>query len=481
MNPRTAVVEYDAIVRGLADWAPRLDWTTLPESARAVMRSELLDIVGAMVAGRALLGLPDWLAVMIQPAGGTGRGSCDAIGSPGLTPQAAALLNGYYSHALEMDDTHDAAVLHAGATVIPAVLAADDLHPGATGQELMEAITVGIETVCRLGAATRLSLVEGGWLYTPLLGHFGAAAGVARLLGGRGCGDLLARSLGVVYAYTSGNHQPTREGSETKHLQPGIAASNAVSAVLMARAGLQGVKQPFLGEDGLSRVYLRGRLEAEAVLDGLGQRHEVARLSFKPYPSCRLTHPPITAALALRASLGDRLAGLQRVRLLLGSQAHDVVGRDEPEKRRPATRLNAQFSARWCVAVALHHGAVTPLHLRSEVPPGPAVAALIDRIDCAVDPHGTSATGAREIGGCQLEASGSFGEVVRAEVHAKGHPDHPLSLAEMRHKFDGNVACAGVDAEAARRLGDLLLNVENAAVAPRLVATANAAMRSAGC
>ena len=125
-----------------------------------------------------------------------------------------------------------------------------------------------------------------------------------------------------------------------------------------------------------------------------------------------------------------------------------------------------------------HGPAASPLHhgVRSEVPPTPAVAALIDRIDCAVDPQGASAPGAREIGGCRLEAAGAFGEAVRREVHAKGHPDHPLSLAEMRHKFEGNVACAGLDVSAARRLGDLLLGVEHAPQAPRIVAAATSAM-----
>ncbi len=43
-------------------------------------------------------------------------------------------------------------------------------------------MVVGIELVCRLGVATKLNLVEGGWIYSALLGHFGAAAAAAKLL-----------------------------------------------------------------------------------------------------------------------------------------------------------------------------------------------------------------------------------------------------------------------------------------------------------
>ena len=460
------------ITDGLSAWANALSWDDCPEAVRRVAQYELLDIVGALIAGRSLLGLPPWLAAMIDASGGEGSGRCDAIGHAGLAPQTAALVNGYFAHALEMDDTHDLAVLHAGATVIPAVLAAHDYQPLASGRQLMEAIVVGLETVCRLGVATRLSLVEGGWLYTPLLGHFGAAAGVAKLLGGPSCADLVARSLGVVYSFTSGNHQPTREGVETKHLQPGIAASNAVSAVLMTKAGLHGVRQPFLGEDGLNRVYLRSRMDAVEVVADLGIRYEVARLSFKPYPTCRLTHPAITAALSLHHELSGNVSALARVDVQIGAQAFDVVGRDAPEKQRPATRLNAQFSVKWCVAVALRYGAVMPSHLQSEVPPSPELAALIDRIVCSAD---TSA-GERDVGGCRVVVTGEFGERVKVERHARGHPDSPLTTDDLLLKFTNNVASAGLGLVAARQLAESLLSTSESDAPPKVIATANAAM-----
>lgn len=467
-----ATTRLDTITESLSIWANGFSWDHCTEAVRTVARYELLDIVGAMVAGRSLIGLPVWLAAMIDASGGDGSGRCHAIGQACLAPQTAALLNGYFAHALEMDDTHDLAVLHAGATVIPAVLAAHDLQPIASGYQLMEAVVVGLETVCRLGVATRLSLVEGGWLYTPLLGHFGAAAGVAKLLGGASCGDLVARSLGVVYSFTSGNHQPTREGVETKHLQPGIAAANAVSAVLMAKAGLHGVRQPFLGEDGLNRVYLRGRMNADEVVADLGTRYEVARLSFKPYPTCRLTHPAITAALWLHHELSGNLSALARIEVQLGAQAFDVVGRDAPEKQRPVSRLNAQFSVKWCVAVALRYGAVMPSHLQSEVPPSPELAALIDRIVCSAD---TSA-GERDVGGCRVVVTGEFGELSRVERHARGHPDYPLSSDDLLLKFTNNVASAGIGRVAARQLADSLLATSESRVPPTIIATANAAM-----
>ena len=76
----------------------------------------------------------------------------------------AALCNGYFGHVLEFDDTHDDAALHAGSAAIPAALATAGLRGSVSGREFCEAVLLGIELTCRLGVATRLNLVEGGWI-----------------------------------------------------------------------------------------------------------------------------------------------------------------------------------------------------------------------------------------------------------------------------------------------------------------------------
>jgi 2-methylcitrate dehydratase PrpD len=289
----------DRLATRFAEWAAELTWDRMPVRTRTIAARELLDLMGDMAAGRGLLGMPPCLNAVLDAAGG---GRARFIGGGTTSPAAAALVNGYFAHALELDDTHDEAVLHAGTPVIAAALAAADHRGGVSGKELLTALVIGIELVCRLGVATKLNLVEGGWIYSALLGHFGAATAAAKLLADDV--NVLRSALGVAYSFTSGNHQPTREGAETKHLQPAIAGSNGFTAALMAASGLRGVRQPFLGEDGLSRVHLRNRLEADRALQDLGDAFEIERLSFKPYPSCRLTHPAVTAALELHRRLG---------------------------------------------------------------------------------------------------------------------------------------------------------------------------------
>jgi len=381
--------------------------------------------------------MPAWLDIFLE--GATSTRAATVAGGRQAAPWTAAMANGYFGHVLELDDTHDIAVLHAGASAIPAALAAAEYRGGCDGAALLEGIIAGIELNCRLGVATDLSLVEGGWIYSALLGHFGAALAAAHVLG---LDEAQTRhALGIAYCFTCGNHQSSREGAPTTHLQPGIAAGNGLKAALMAQQGLTGVSAPFLGEDGFVRTYLHGRFDPARAVRDLGREFETAHLSIKPYPSCRLTHPAVSAALDLRAKLGERLLQVEAVSIRMGRQAHDVVGRAVPFRLQPTRWLDAQFSVFWTVAVALCHGSVTPKHLLEEVPPSHAVTTWIERL--RAEPLADSAL--RDVGACVLEASGPFGRVQVEATEAKGHPDNPLSAAELRRKFCANVALAGID------------------------------------
>ncbi len=429
-----------------------LRWERVPQATRASVRRELLDYLGAAIAGRAAAGLPRWLKVLIDMGG---RPDARVIGGPLVPAPTAALCNGYFGHVLEFDDTHDEAVLHAGSAAIPAAFAASGLRGEASGKEFCEAVLLGIELTCRLGVATKLNLVEGGWIYTSLFGHFGATLAAARLVDPRA--DVLRNALGIVYCLASGNHQSTREGAPTKHVQPGFAAANAITAALMASGGLPGVKHPLTGEDGLSRVYLHDRFDPARATRGLGMEWEFDRLSIKPYPTCRLTHPAISAALDLRAQLGREAEKIERVELAMGPQAHDVVGRDVSEKRMPQTRVNAQFSVYWCVASVLAYGEVTPRQLAEDIPPPPKLREWIGKISAAPDP----AAGQRDIGGCKIRAHGAFGTRVVEQTSAKGHPDNPLSDDELLAKFKANLRYAKLSDEKAAQLADAILDIDS--------------------
>jgi 2-methylcitrate dehydratase PrpD len=142
---------------------------------------------------------------------------------------------------------------------------------------------------------------------------------------------------------------------------------------------------------------------------------------------------------------------------MIGPQAHDVVGRDVPERRTPQTRVAAQFSVYWCVAVALVHGELTPRQLAEEIPPSPKVAEAIGRISGAADPTAAQ----RDIGGCALRAYGPFGMREVQQTNAVGHPDHPLSDDELLAKFIANMAYAKVPESQAMALAEQIMEIDS--------------------
>ena len=433
------------------DWSQQIRWDSVPDATRSMVKRELLDYLGGAIAGRAVVGMPAWLQVLIDLGG---REEAHVIGGPAVPPTTAALCNGYFGHVLEFDDTHDAATLHAGSAAIPAALAAAGRKGKVTGKRLCEALLLGIELTCRLGVATRLPITQGGWIYGALLGHFGATLAAGHILDNRR--EALKNAFGIAYCLVCGNHQSSREGAPTKHVQPGFAASNGILASLMGGTGLTGIQQPITGEDGLARVYLHNLFNPEMVIAELGTRFETERLSFKPYPTCRFTHPAISAALKMRSQLGDKAEQFVDLELIVGPLAYDVVGRPAPERFNPPTPLWAQFSIQWAVAVTLVHGELTPRQLMSEIPPSARVKACIDRIACEIDKNAAG----RSIGGCILRCRGSFGVLEFEEKNAKGHPDVPLSDEELLDKFKANLSLAGFPDRDAVALAQQIGNID---------------------
>jgi 2-methylcitrate dehydratase PrpD len=76
-------------------------------------------------------------------------GPCTAIAHEGsFDAFDAALVNGTAAHGEDFDDTFEGGPVHAGAVVVPAVLAACE-REGLAGERLLVGIAAGAELMCR--------------------------------------------------------------------------------------------------------------------------------------------------------------------------------------------------------------------------------------------------------------------------------------------------------------------------------------------
>jgi len=351
-----------------------------------------------------------------------GRAECSLIGSRLRVPMPhAALVNGTAIQALDFDDTHDPSAAHTASTVLAAALAVGEAR-GSSGMDLILALVAGVEVAARVGLASHTNI---GFTSTAVYGVFGATVAAARLLG------LDARTtrhaLGIAISQAAGTSQTAIDRPLSKHIQSGFAAQAGVTAALLAQHGVSGVEQVFEGTYGFFEIYKRGKFSIEPLLAPWGPGFQIERLSLKPWPSCRGTHGPIEAALALQRAGIDarRIAAIdvEVPRMAMQLCGNPKASTDDPE-------IAAQFSIAYTVATALIHGSVSLKRFTREAIADSAVRALAGRVTIR-ECEGSDFVPAR------ITVTLDDGSVRAHRVEClTGSPELPLSEADLRAKVE---------------------------------------------
>ncbi|GIE90313.1 MmgE/PrpD family protein [Actinoplanes regularis] len=409
----------------LARWAAGLDFDMLPAPVVEAARTHLADAVGCAVAGirRGAAG-----PALTVAAGLAGPPEARLFTGERVGAVAAGFGNAVAVHALDYDDTHPGGLVHASAVTVPAALAIGE-QTGSRGADLITALVVGLEVVCRLGAAAPHAFHTRGLHATSMCGPVAAAVTSGKLLGLST--PAMIHAIGIAASGASGLLEFLHSPASTKQLHPGTAVANGILAARLAAAGATGPAGSLDGPYGLFQA-MTGRAPDEAVLTGeLGERWETTRIAIKLYPACQLTHASIDAARAFAGSLPDT------VTVTLHPDAVPIVA--GPEKRRPRSAYEAKFSVYWCVAAAIVDGRVgldTFENLDR-----PEVLALAARIVVRVGAADGPAAAAPGI----VTAAGRQSIV---PFHAASLPLSPAAAALP--SAGAPVLPAGVDGEAAR-------------------------------
>ena len=418
------------LVNDLARFAANVDATRLDEAVIKAIKTNILDTLSCALAGSSAPAIPE-VTGLVQEWGGAPQADMFVFGGK-FPAHHAAWANAGMSHARDYDDTHDTAVLHAGVSSVPAALAVGQLRGGLSGADLIAAVTAGIETICRLGIATKLDLIESGFIYTSLLGYFGATAAAGRAFGLTETEMLNA--FGIIYSSVAGNHQVTRDASLMKRLQPGLAAQAAVVAVQLAKRGIRGAQHVFEGADGFFRVYLHNHVDVEEVRRDLGSRWELLNLSYKPYPCCRDVHTAVDAALQLRTQAPRPASDIESIRVGVTAPGYQMVCVPEHVRQAPRTIVEAQFSIPYTVAAAWIDGGLGIGHFSNEGLKRSDILDLTARVKPYVDTE-IDREWSRFVTPAKVTIQFRDGQTIEARVdYPKGHPRNPMTDAEFAAK-----------------------------------------------
>jgi len=432
----------------LAEFVVKAALADCPDAAIAQVRRATLDTLGVMLAGAAEPAAAAVRAV-IRAEGGTPL--CTVVGTPLRTsPTWAALANGTAGHAHDFDDTNFALLGHPSVPLLAAALACAEAET-TDGASIVLGYLIGFEVSAALGRALNPDHYKRGWHATATLGTLGCAATAARILG-LDAGQT-RHALGLAASLASGLKE--NFGSMTKPFHAGHAARNGVFAALLAREGFTASDTALEGKQGHAAAFSQTTLAADA-FDGLGQRWELlaSGLAVKPYPSCALTHPAIDALLELRTRHGLRPDAVDDVEVGVNDVVPDVL-----QHARPGNALERKFSMQFCAAAALATGRVDMACFEDGPVRDAAIRELMGRVRMVVDrglPQALEQNAWSRVT-VRLRDGRTLASPPRG---ASGHPDQPLTDAQLRDKFLG---CASpvLGADAAEALADQILHLED--------------------
>jgi 2-methylcitrate dehydratase PrpD len=424
------IAATDALASSGAEW--------LPPAVRSKCEDLLIDVIGLCIVARNT----DY--VRSARDGWDDDGPCTAIGhGRTLSAAGAAFVNGTAAHGEDFDDTFEGGPVHAGAVIVPAVLAACERH-NPDGRSALLGIAIGVEIMCRLSLVAPTLTHKAGFHPTAIFGAMGAAAGIAAALHLKPRATVDA--LGVAGSMASGIIEYLAEGTWTKRMHAGWAAQSGLRAALLARAGFSGPRTVFEGAHGLFHGFARTAAgDYDALTGEFGTRWVTETIAFKPYPCGTMTHPYIDCARRLAARLKAQNLDEQDIVEMVCEVGERTVHRLwEPlaAKQQPPNGYAGKFSTPYCIAAGFLRGNVGLSDFSDDAVKDPAVRALAAKVHYRIDPknpYPKNFTG-------HIRAALRDGRVIEErQPHMRGGAHEPLTRANIEEKFQLNARHGGWD------------------------------------
>ncbi|MEI2415449.1 MmgE/PrpD family protein [Orrella sp. JC864] len=437
------------LTQELARYVQEPDFGPQAEQACDIARMGMIDTIATALAGAH----EPVARIALDYAGEQGGNAAAAaplwFAARDLPARQSAFVNGTASHALDYDDV--ALSGHPSTALTPAILAQGHVL-GASGERCVRAYVVGYETWAELVSRETDPYHIKGWHPTAVFGTVAATAALAYLRGTQA--PVAAHALGIAASLASG--LVANFGTMTKPLHAGRAGALAFEALDLAERGLTAAPDALEHKAGfLNALSPQGRVDRErpAALQGQA-RIATLGLAIKKYPVCYSGHRIIDGLIALADTHGIDPQQVERVRVAIGRPQASML-----RNRRPATALQAKFSAEFAVASALLRRKVGLAELQDEVVNQPAMRALYDKVEVALieqaDPSDSAFALYDEV---RIEMrDGTVLESGRIP-YARGHARQPLTEDELRAKFDECLRCwqAGMRQQAAEGGTDAL-------------------------
>ncbi|RMF10428.1 MAG: MmgE/PrpD [Alphaproteobacteria bacterium] len=401
-----------------------VDYGDIPASARESSKTFLLDTIAVGLSGATEPASRNvWRAVSRWGAGNEAIPIGLATAFP--VPSAAAV-SAFHIHCQEWDCVHEPAVVHAMSVLTGALSAFVQANSAITGRDLVMALCIGVDLAARLGMATTAPL---RFFRPATAGLLGTTAALARLSGFKG--EQFADAMGLAYSQVAGTMQAHVEGSIALPLQVALSARAALTAVDLAREGLNGPHDSLEGPFGYFRLIEDGG-DVESLVKDLGERWCIGELSHKPYPSGRASHAALDAVNRFVVARQRDLSAISSIRLCAPPLIKRLIGR--PYK--PGMSVNyARLCLPYLICRLILDGRLDGGSFCDAKINDPRIADAAGMVQVELDDNrDLNALGPQRL---EITYTDGMREVIDIPT-TKGAPGNPLSPEEQREKV---IAC----------------------------------------
>jgi 2-methylcitrate dehydratase PrpD len=425
-------------------------------------KNRITDVIGCLIGGA---NAPENLSLIDLIKDWGGKEEATILIHGGKAPaHNVAMVNSIMARSYDFEPVDvlvENAIIphHTSGTTVMTAIAMGELK-GINGNELITTVLVGDDVAARVLAASGFDFGL-GWDGTGTVNMFAATAIAGRILG---LNRLQMRdAFGLVLNQMAGSFQNIWDGATAFKLQQGVSARNGIFSAQMAEIGWTGPEDALLGKFGYYYLYTEGHLHPEILTKDLGKKY-YSDVTFKPYPSCRTTHPAIDCALALVQKNHVNPEDIKEVVLYVPRGALDGFCA-QPFRIGRFPHGNANFSYYFTVANALLRKSVKPEHFSDQSIADPQIKDLIGKMKLAELPGASFQSAELTI---IMKDGREFSEFTDAP---KGHSvRNPMSKDEIIAKFWANVEFSQtVTKKNADRLLTLLGNLEGLDQVNRIV------------
>jgi 2-methylcitrate dehydratase PrpD len=401
----------------------------------------IFDAIGIALAGHQGEETPQIAAFARQL--GSAR-EATVIGGEPLSVAGATVLNGYLISAITAIDAFEPAMCHMMPEILPPALAVGE-RDDVSGEQFLVAITAGLEVATRVAIGLNYPAFRArGWHAPGVVGPFGAAAAVGKLL--RLDAHRQNSAFGLAGSQAAGTFAAW--GTPTVKFHQCRGALSGLMAGLLGEQGFAASAEILAHPDGgIFNSYSDGG-DPEAVVRDLGQRWDLEQISLRLWPCAVPTL--LTALFDLIQEHDLEAEDVERVQLVVSEEAQ----RAHRTFSDPRGRFEAMLSLEYIVAVVLHDRAAW----LEQFGPGRYNDAGLRRFMQERVVVASDTTFPRH--SMRLEVRTLDGRDLSVHVdHAKGSPGNRATRAELIEKFR-RCAEGKLPADTAERVLECVFNLE---------------------